>query len=106
MAPLWAPSPFISALCIVAVPPHCRAPLDDALPWPVGSYGSEAEGDHMPGMLLPPAQDAYRFVLGHSADDEDDLLPGLCLFTELWLLKVRFASHVMQVMQCASARMR
>lgn len=38
---------------------------------------------------MPVAQQAYGFVCAHSPDDETgDLLPGLCLLTELWLSKV------------------
>jgi hypothetical protein len=38
---------------------------------------------------MPVAQEAYGFVCAHSPDDESgDLLPGLCLLTELWLSRV------------------
>jgi hypothetical protein len=41
---------------------------------------------------MPAAQEAYAFVCGNSPTDESgDLLPGLCLLTELWLSKVGFA---------------
>lgn len=38
---------------------------------------------------MPVAQEAYSFVCARSHNDESgDLLPGLCLLTELWLSKV------------------
>jgi len=35
---------------------------------------------------------AFTFVADHTPSNEEGLLPGLCLYTELWLSKVRGAS--------------
>lgn len=37
---------------------------------------------------LPPAADAYDFLVAHSGSDDPELLSGLCLYTEVFLAKV------------------
>jgi hypothetical protein len=38
---------------------------------------------------LPPGPEAYSFLVAHSAPDEPEMLSGLCLYTEVFLSKVR-----------------
>lgn len=75
----------------------CSAPLDPDLSWPIsysaaGRGGQPEEWDEedtlLASMRMPGPQEVFRFVCSHSPEDERDLLPGLCLLTELWLSKV------------------
>ncbi|GBF92621.1 hypothetical protein Rsub_05235 [Raphidocelis subcapitata] len=70
-----------------------RAPLDALLPWPTeAAVPASEEEDPVLSTGIPVAQESYGFVCAHSRDDESgDLLPGLCLLTELWLSRVGFA---------------
>jgi len=48
--------------------------------------GADELDDPVLSTGMPAAHEAYAFVCARSPDDESgDLLPGLCLLTELWL---------------------
>lgn len=92
-----------AACCSASCPqPHaplsCSAPPDAFISWPVDSHassGTSAPGDDddEPDLVsvtrLPPGADAYSFLAAHSAPDEPEMLSGLCLYTEVFLSKVR-----------------
>ena len=94
-----------TTLCAATNPTHplatnnantARAPLDELLPWPTAALahadGAAAEPDPIAAAGMPVAQEAYSFAVAHSRHDEaGDLLPGLCVLTELWLSKVGLA---------------
>jgi hypothetical protein len=103
--PPAAPSSWFAFLqSSTALPPPChsrppsplaplpRAPLDSLLPWPTAAaVSSSIDEDPILATGMPVAQEAYSFVCARSRDDErGDLLPGLCLLTELWLSRVGF----------------
>ncbi|CAL8462399.1 g1932 [Coccomyxa elongata] len=39
----------------------------------------------------PDGKEALAFIRAHSPDGDEDLLPGLCQFTERWLIQVAFS---------------
>ena len=75
--------------------------MDGSVPWPMDSAStpsSSMAGDDddeqlqsLSSQRLPNSNEAFAFIAANSPEEDGDLLPGVCLFTELWLAKVRSA---------------
>eukprot|EP00878_Enallax_costatus_P019404 GHUV01020473.1.p1 GENE.GHUV01020473.1~~GHUV01020473.1.p1 ORF type:complete len:718 (+),score=275.07 GHUV01020473.1:56-2209(+) len=74
-----------------------RAPADQHISWPTDPHTTAAtahtggdDEDLVATTNLPPAVEAYAFLVTHSAPDEPELLSGLCLYAEVFLAKAVF----------------
>lgn len=70
-----------------------RAPADQHISWPTDPHAAagrvNADDDSLVGApRLPPASEAYDFVVTHSAPDDPELLSGLCMYAEVFLATV------------------
>jgi hypothetical protein len=57
------------------------------------SYGEDEVASPRPAselskQRLPDAVDAWAFVVANSPEAPADVLPGMCLYTQLWMTKV------------------
>jgi hypothetical protein len=113
---LAAQHDHFTAACLSLLPPQhlhhvfhpnpCSAPPDAFISWPIDSHassGTSAPGDDddEPDLVsvtrLPPGPEAYSFLAAHSAPDEPEMLSGLCLYTEVFLSKVRCCVNTTEI---------
>ncbi len=55
-----------------------------------GTNGAAQDGaaPFLGNIQKPDGKEALAFIRAHSFDGDEDLLPGLCQFTERWLVQV------------------